>query len=150
VDDDRLGLAAKRQLAGGLEREAVVREAAGGLGDQDRTGIRGREQTRRRVHGVSRDGVGITTGAADAAGHHRPGVDAHVQDDGLAETRLPFEAQRGGTLEQLERGLAGTRRIVLVRDRRAEDREHRVADEFLHEAVVALDRPGERLEQYVL
>ncbi len=44
VDQDRLGLASQRQLTGGLEREAMVREAAGGLGDQDRSGIRGGEQ----------------------------------------------------------------------------------------------------------
>ena len=37
-----------------------------------------------------------------------------------------------------------------MRDRRAEDRHHRVADEFLDEAVVALDRLRQRLEQRVL
>ena len=38
VDDDRLGLAAQRQLAGRLEREAMPRERVGRFGDQDRPG----------------------------------------------------------------------------------------------------------------
>ena len=77
-------------------------------------------------------------------------MDSHVQGDGLAESRRPLAAQRGDTLEHLERGFACPRRIVLVSDGRAEDREHGVADEFLHEAVIARDRLGERLEQDVL
>ena len=73
-----------------------------------------------------------------------------MQGDGLAEAHRPLAAQRGDTLEHLERSFARPRRIVLVSDGRAEDREHGVADEFLHEAVIARDRLGERLEQDVL
>ena len=38
-----------------------------------------------------------------------------------------------------ERGADGPLGIVLVRDRRAEDRHHRVADELLDRAAAALD-----------
>ena len=51
MDEDRLGLAPERQLAGRLEREAVPRERLGGFGHQDRSGTRRRQEPGRRVHG---------------------------------------------------------------------------------------------------
>ena len=89
MDDDRLGLAAKRQLAGGLEREAMPRERVGGLGHQDRAGRRGRQEARRRVHGVAGHRIGGAGGGAEAAGDDRAGVDADVQRHGLAEPPRP-------------------------------------------------------------
>jgi hypothetical protein len=73
-----------------------------------------------------------------------------VELHGLAEARLPLPAQRPAFLEHLERRVAGTLRIVLVGNRRAEDGQHRVTDELLHEAVVAGDCSGQRLEEAVL
>src|SRR5439155_25836284 len=62
----------------------------------------------------------------------------------------PRLAERRAAREHVEGGVAGPLRIVLVSGRRAEDREGGVAYEFFHEAVVARDRLGERLEQGVL
>ena len=150
MSDDRLRLAAKRQLARRLERETVVREGPSGLGHENDPGGGGREEARRRVHGVARHGVRGARGPAEIPGYHGTGVDSHVERDGLAEAPRPLVAQRRAALEHVQRRVAGAGRIVLVRDRRAEDRQHGIAHELLDEAVIARDRPGQRFEQRAL
>ena len=55
-------------------------------------------------------------------------------------------ARLGECLPKLARGSNGTEGIVLVHCRDAEDGHRRVADEFLHQAAVALDRCSHELE----
>ena len=68
----------------------------------------------------------------------------------LTQPSRPLMAQGRAALEHVQRGLERALRVVLVGDRRAEDRHHRVAHELLHEAVIARDRLGQHLEQRVL
>ena len=73
-----------------------------------------------------------------------------MQGHRLAEPRRPLVAERRAAVEHVQRGVERPLRIVLVGDRRAEDRQDGIAHELLHEAVVARDRLGERLEQRIL
>ena len=68
----------------------------------------------------------------------------------LTQPSRPLMAQGRAALEHVQRGIESALRVVLMRDRRAEDRHHRVAHELLHKAVIAHDRLGERIEQRIL
>jgi hypothetical protein len=57
-----------------------------------------------------------------------------------------LHAERGNRIADLDRRTAGAKRIVLVQDRYPEDGHHRVADELLHRAAVALDDRADRVE----
>ena len=73
-----------------------------------------------------------------------------MEHHALAESRRPSLAELRAALEHLQRRVQRALRVVFVRDRRAEDRHDGIAHEFLDEAVVALDRLRQRLEQRVL
>ena len=80
-----------------------------------------------------------------------PGV-RREGDDGLAggdgrphgELELFLLVQLVDRVEDAESRADGALGVVLVRDRRAEDRHHRVADELLDRAAEALDLPRRR------
>ena len=50
-----------------------------------------------------------------------------------------MQAKLGKSLAHLDRCAAGAQGVILVGERHAEDGHHRVADELLHAALVALD-----------
>ena len=85
-------------------------------------------QARGGIHGVA-DDRGVVTGQ-----HHLAGRDP----DAGGETDRQGLVERLQTLVHLDRGPHGAQAIVLVGQRHAEDGDHRVADEFLHPAPVAL------------
>ena len=111
MSDDRLSLAAKRQLARRLEREAVVREAPSGLGHQNHRITPGAAAARRRTvdstHGVARHGIPGARSPTEVPGDHGAGVDSHVERQGLAEPPCPLVAQRCAALEHVQRRVAG-------------------------------------------
>ena len=72
-------LALERDVAHGLKAEGMAGEAAGRRADQHLTGSREGLQALRGIHRVARDGVGLRAARAEAAGHHRPRVDAEVE-----------------------------------------------------------------------
>ena len=57
----------------------------------------------------------------------------------VVEADAGLHAKLGQRVPHLDRGAAGTQRVVLVRLRDAEDGHHRIADELLHRAAVRLD-----------
>ena len=128
----------------------MTRQRVSGLRHQNGAGRRGCQEPRGCVHGVAGHRVSGTGGGPEAAGDDRTAVDADVKHDPLAQTRCPLLAERRGALEHVERRLERALRVVLVSGRRAEDRHHRVADEFLDEAAIARDRLRQGLEQRVL
>jgi len=73
--------------------------------------------------------------------------DAH-EDPDLGIIDLPVELGRG--LSHLERGPHRAQRVVLVRFLHAEGADHRVPDELLDRASMALDRRAHRVEVAVL
>ncbi len=82
------------------------------------------------------DGIAGDEGLTLAADHDLAGVDA---DAGLQRVQSDDVAH-------LDRGTNSPERVVLVRDRDAEHRHHRVADELLHRPTVALDDRPQVLE----
>ena len=144
---DGLGLALGRYRARGLEGKGVLGEPIRGLGHQDGPGLRRRQQPRGRVHGIARHRVGRLRAPAEATRHHRPRVKADVERHRLAEPPLPLPAERRGALQHVQRRPHRPLRVVLVGHRRAEHRHDRVAHELLHEAVIARDRLGQRVEE---
>jgi hypothetical protein len=121
VRGQRLGLPLRLDRRQELGVDGVADESVRLLADQYLTGSRGLLEPGRDVDGVA---CGERAGPAgdDLAGVDAdPNVDLHP-------------------VAQLERRPNGTQRIVLVNDRDAEDRHHRVADELLDRAAVPLDR----------
>jgi hypothetical protein len=121
---------------------AVPHELVGRLAKQDLTRCRVLLEPGGDVDGVAdRERVG----PRHVRGEHVAGVDADADLDRDAEAAIKVlvELYKGGA----HPGSCphGTNRIVLVRHRNAEERHHRVADELVNSAAVALDRRPHRL-----
>ena len=99
-----------------------------------------------------REAVLTTSPVTNPSPSARPGADgddrlARVDPDAhLERERRVLRVQLGHRLQDAKAGPDGALRVVLVRDRRAEDGHHRVADELLHGAPVALDLLAEARE----
>jgi hypothetical protein len=77
-------------------------------------------------------------------------VDGDVQAHRLPETGCPGVAQGCAAGPHRQRAVERPLRIVLVRDRRPEECQDGVAEEFRHEAAKAGDRLCQHLEQRIL
>ena len=79
-------------------------------------------------------------------GRRREGDDGLARGDGRphGELELFLLVQLVDRVEDAEAGADGALGVVLVCDRRAEDRHHGVADELLDRAAEALDLPASR------
>ena len=142
LDDPRLPLELERDRRS--EPEGAMRRGEGALAHEDRPRLRDLFEARRDVDGVAGDDalVDLVSGGRD----HLAGVHADV--DLQPHPVLPFEfgVQFLEPLEHLERGAHGALRVVLVRDRRAEHRQRRVADVLLDRAAPRIHRRGHRRE----
>ena len=129
------GLALEGLLAGRLEGDRARRRPHRRLPDEDGPWLRRRLQAAGAVHEV--------------AGHHplvrRPERDRGLagQDAGPGLDRRP---ERADGVHEFETGPDRPLRVVLVGDRRAPDRHHRVADELLERAPVTADHGRGELE----
>ncbi len=135
VREDRFVLTFELDRADLAEAELPVRETERRLRDVDLARSRGGLQARRDVDGVAHDAV--LGDAADRSGHDHPGMDADAQAELDAALLLHACGVVGEDALHRERGAQCALRVVLVRDRRAEHDEDRVADELLDGAVVA-------------
>ncbi len=103
----------------------------------------------RQADGVALRGVVHVEIVADLADHHL----ARVEADARREADTMFALHLGGVarnrIAQVQRRVAGAARVILVRDRRAEQRHDAVAGELVDEALEALDPVGEDLEKAV-
>ena len=124
----RLGLAFRVQRLDRLGDDRAPHEPPGRLPDQHAAGLGGRLQARGGVHGVA-DDRGVVAGQDHLAGR---------DSDAGGETDRQDLVERLQALVHLDRGAHGAQAIVLVGQRHAEDGDHRVADELLHPAPVAL------------
>src|SRR5207253_5373182 len=105
--------------------------------DIDLAGRRRRLEALRKDHRVAEDGVIHPDIRPDDPRDRVTGVYADVEGELLGVRELTSQARE--LLLHLERDEEGPRSIVLVSDRRAEQREQRVAGELLNVAVVAAD-----------
>jgi len=107
-------------------------------------------QALRGVHRVAGDGVGLRTAGAEAAGHHRPRVDAEVERERHAGAPAPTHIEARRPFDHGERRPERSLGVVLMRVRRTEQCEQGVADEFVDEAAELFHRGGQFFEQLVL
>ena len=123
VGGDRLALPFERERLDLLHLDRVAHERERRRTKQDVAGLRRLLESGSDVDRVSRREPLLR------ARDHLPGVDA---DPGL-------DLELGQRVAHLGRRPHRPQRVVLVRDRHAEHRHHRVADELLHRPAVALD-----------
>ena len=121
-------LALEHLVAGGLEGDGRIRRLLGLLADEDRARRGHALEARRGVDDVARDEtlVGGTDGDRGLPG----------QDAGPC---LDPGTERPDAVDQVERGADRAFGVVVVRDRRAPDGHHGVADELLDRPAVAAD-----------
>ena len=116
--------------------EHALRLAVRLLRDRDPVHRRRPLQAGSRVDDVARDDPLALLGAGAKRDDRLAGVDADAHLEGERGSAVVQLLDR---LEDAEAGANGALGVVLVRDRRAEDGHHRVPDELLDRAAVALD-----------
>ena len=126
---DRRGLALEDLLAGRLEGDRPAGRALRRLADEHASGRRDRLQAARGVDEVAGDHALVRRRRCVTAA-------SPVRTPARA---LDRRAQAADRVDQLEGGPDGPLGVVLVGGRRAPDGHHRVADELLDRAAVALD-----------
>ena len=121
-----------------LEDEEPVSEVLRAPADDDLPRPGEREESRREVRGVADGRVVHAEVRADGADHDEARVDAHPHAE-LDAVRSPhFIGQRAELPLDRERSAQGAMGVVLVRDRRAEQRHHAVAQELVDRSLVAV------------
>ena len=131
-----LALSLQRERLDRLHRHRVPHERERLGADQDLSRRRRLLEPGRHVDGVARDE------RLALAGHDLARVDARPE----RERHRQLLAERRQPLADLGHGAHRPQRVVLVRDRDAEHRHRRVADELLHRAAVPLDDQPDLLE----
>ena len=132
---DRRLLALEDLVAGGLERDRLVRRALRRLADQHRPGLGDRLEPRGRVDDVAGDHALVRR-----ADRHRRLAGQH------AGAGLDPGAEGPDRVDEVERGTDRALGVVLAGDRRAPDGHHGVADELLDRPAVAADDLARELE----
>ena len=120
---ERLALALQHQRRHGLDFGCLADERKRRLADEHLAGLRRLFEAGGHVDGVTR------REALLGSRHHLAGHDADPA----------FQPELRQRVSHLGRGAQRAERVVLARDRDAEHRHHRVADELLHRPAVALD-----------
>ena len=133
---DGLRLPFRLDRLGFPERKGVLRREVGRAADEDAVGRCGRLDPRGRIEHVA-GGRPLSLARPRPEHHERlagvdPGPDMEVEP-------LVLLVQLGDSLSDRERGADGTLRIVLVRLRRAEERQNGIAAELLEGAAVPLE-----------
>jgi hypothetical protein len=133
---DGLALSLQRQRPDFLGRDRLPHEPVGRLADQDLPGLRGALETRGGVHGVSGD---ERLSPARVPGDHLAGEEARSERERHSPALAELLVQAMQRVPHLLRRAHRPQGVVLVDLRDPEDRHHRVADELLHHAAVALE-----------
>ncbi len=135
---DRFGLSPKVHLAERARLEVAAHEPMRGVRDHHAARFARLLQARRHVGRVAHGGVVHPEVAADASDHDETGVQPlpRAEADAARRELLPVVLERPG---DAERGMDRPARMILVRDRRAEERHDPVPEELVHRALVAMD-----------
>ena len=140
VDADELRLAFDLNGPQRLGLKQVSDELVGFLGDEDRPWLSRALHARRQVHCVAHGRVLYPQVRAYLPHHHQPGVDTHPHVK-AGDVALPLQAGsiRFRPLDDLQRGAAGTLRVVLVGDGCPKEGQDGVAHQTDQGALVAVD-----------
>ena len=144
---DGLRLAPHGQLTERAGVEVIGDEPVGGFADHDVSALGALLQARGDVGGVSDRGVVHPEVAADAADDDEPAIEAlaHLERQGALALQFTAIVLEGAL--DAERGAHRPLRMVLVSDRRAEERHDAVAEELIHRAFVPMDLGQHELER---
>jgi hypothetical protein len=137
----RLALALQIEVGDSLRFDGVADALDGRLSEEHLAGQGGLLEPCRDVDRVA------GREALVGAGHDLAGVDSDAKADRRPEVALELLVERVEFLAHLSGGANCAQRVVLVQDRDAEDGHHRVSDELLDAASVALDDISHRLEE---
>jgi MFS family permease len=135
VDAERLRLPLCQHRLERLDLHRIAHDAVGRVSEQHLPGPGGLLEPRRDVDRVAGD-------ERLAAPHDLAAVDAHAHGDHRPEASPEFPVESGHPLLHLERRSARPQSVVLARLRHSEDADHSIADEPLHHAAVAPQRPA--------
>jgi hypothetical protein len=148
VDAYRHAHALQRRRAAIAKREEPLYQPRRVLGHADRAGRGHLLDAGREADRVAERRVLHAEIVADAAEDDLARVEAHAdaEREPARRERARVVAERG---HQVERGVAAAAGMVLVRDRRAEERHDAVAGELVDRALEAVDAGGQDLEEAV-
>ncbi len=140
-------LAFELQLAHVAQHEVALDQLAGGVADRHRARGRRSLDARPGVHRVAHREVVHREVDADVTDHHGPAVqtDAEAQIQIARLGKLPAVG-----LERrldVQRGASGALRVILVGDRRPEEREEPVAEELGDRPLVTMDLVQHQIER---
>ena len=141
--NDRFRLSLQGERIAWLEHDGVLDEAPRGLTDEDLSGSRRFLEPLRGRDRISGDEP-LPTGAVP--GHDLAGIDADADPDPDSELLLELFVQPGEGKAKIGRGADGAQRVVFVQLRDPEDGHHRITDELLEGAAVALEDRSHRIE----
>ena len=127
----------------------VAREPERVRRDEHGTGVGHLLHPRREVGRLADSGVIHVEVAADRAHDDLAGVEADAEPERHAARALDLLRPAAERLLHAERRVAGARRVVLVRERRAEERHDPVAHDLVDGALVAVHRLHHPLEHAV-
>ena len=149
VHVDRRLQAAHRHRPEGPRGHAAPHQREGVLGGQDRGGLGHLLHARGQVHGLAHRGVGEREIAADGARHYFAGVEADPDLQRQAERALQLVAEREHLRLHAQGRVAGPHRVVLVGERRTEERHDALPHHLVDRAFVAMHRFHHQLAHLV-
>lgn len=150
VDKDVAAFATQRLRAETLEGKGMAGEAIGQRPDKNIVFTGHGLQALGGVYRVAGHRIGFCTDRAEAAGDDRAAIDADMQTQRHAGAGAPALADLRRPTDHIECGTKCPDGIVLMSDRRAEQRQQRIADELVDEAAIGFDCLGHLFEQFVL
>ena len=146
---DGLGNAFDLRAAQVLQLEVALDEPRRVLRETDVPGLGERLHALRQADDVALRRVVHAQVVADAADHHLARIEADADAERHAVLRAHLVGVLAHRVAQVQRGVAGALRVVLMRDRRAEERHDAVAGVLVHGAFEALHAVGEDREEAV-
>ena len=150
VDAQRVLHAFHREQPQVAEPEEPLHQPRGVLGEVDAIGLGELLHARGQADGVALRRVVHAQVVADLADHDLAGVEAHAHGEVAGRAaRAQVLRHSAQLLAQVQGRVAGALRVVLVRDRRAEQRHDAVAGVLVHRALEAMHAVGEDLEEAV-
>ena len=150
VNVDRIGNAFDSRRAERLQIEVAGGEFLRLLRDDDRSSRRQRLHPRRQAHRMPNRGVlGVRVIGSNRSHHHFAGVEADPNFD----RRISRGAQSGRIFRHVllhpQRRVKSALRMVLMRDRRAEQRKNPIASGLHDVTVVAMHRVDHQLQRRI-
>jgi hypothetical protein len=146
---DRRGQPFHRTLAQRLGHDVALGEIHRAGRQEDRARQRHLLHARREIHGLAECGVVHAQVVADGTDHHVAGIQADTDLDHYALRPVDMLGMLLDFRLHAKRRVAGAHGVILVRDRRAEDRHEAVAHGVTDGPLVVVDGIHHELEDWI-